>query len=431
MTRTLHVYIDRDLVGVLSENAGIWSFAYDPGWVKYGYELSPGLPLTTESLIDTGSVRPVQWFFDNLLPEEAARSQLMATLPSKSADAWDLLAHFGAESAGALTLLPPSVEQDDGGLILLTDEALDARIQAMPRQPLVAHAPKKMSLAGAQQKLPVVVAGDGSLFEPTGARASTHVLKPDAASDHYPCSAVNEWFCARLARALGLNVPPVELRFVPSPVYIIQRFDRDFLAEPVARLHALDAAQLLSMAAGAKYAQSGAQALNAIADRCEVKLATRIALFRWTLFNILIGNSDAHLKNLSVLATTRGYELAPHYDLVSTTAWSVGAGTGAGSVWPNIAMSFPAGGAITYGELRREHVEAFSKELRVPSTSFRREFGRLLQEIRGAADTLLAEFEARIDVPAVSRAACMKMLRTIVHIPITEMARRLVENPPQ
>lgn len=218
MSRTLCAYIDQSFVGTLSENTGVWSFQYDEAWVTSGYELSPGLPLQEEAHVDGGTTRPVQWFFDNLLPEEGARQQLLTFIKdgkTVAPDAWTLLAQFGAESAGALTLLPPGAALPDAGLNLLSNEELEARIQAMPRQPLTAKAPKKMSLAGAQQKLPIVVI-EGALYEPTGTRASTHILKPDVLSEHYPSSAVNEWFSARLAQKMGLDVPPVELRYVPS-----------------------------------------------------------------------------------------------------------------------------------------------------------------------------------------------------------------------
>lgn len=426
MTRTLNVFIDREQAGVLHENTGIWSFQYDPQWLASGYELAPGLPLQTDVIVDHGTVRPVQWFFDNLLPEEAARSQLIASLPAGSADAWDLLAHFGAESAGALTLLPPGVELGEGGLQPLSDEALEARIRAMPRQSLAADAPKKMSLAGAQQKLPVVVAEDGNLFEPTGAWASTHILKPDVASEYFPCSAVNEWFCACLAQRLGLNVPEVALRFVPSPVYIIKRFDRNFQTWPASRRHALDAAQLLTLSAGAKYAKSGVEALVDIVNKCEVKLTTRTALFNWTLFNIIVGNNDAHLKNLSVVATARGYNLAPHYDLVSAGSWYTATLLGrSGVAWPDIAMAFPIAGALTYKEVRWEHLERFARQLGVPSSSLLRARQRLLGRALAVANELLDEFAARKDVPIARRAAQIQMLRTIIHMPIAEMTRQL------
>jgi serine/threonine-protein kinase HipA len=323
--------------------------------------------------VDSGSVRPVQWFFDNLLPEDAARTQLFAMLPGKRGDAWDLLERFGAESAGALTLLPPGAAQAAGGLSPLSNAELQARILAMPRQSLGANAPKKMSLAGAQEKLPVVIDASGALFDPTGARASTHILKPDVLQEQYPASAVNEWFCARLAQALRLPVPSVELRYVPASVYIIRRFDRAVVNGNIERLHTLDAAQLLSLAAGTKYTRSGVAALRDVVAHCRTKAAARIALLRWTLFNVLIGNGDAHLKNISLLAGREGYSLAPHYDLVSTGAWARPELLGPGdSPWPQVELSFPIGQAHTFGALTAQDCFMFAQELGIPAKPVQR-----------------------------------------------------------
>jgi len=426
--RCLDVRIDRDHVGVLSENAGIWSFQYEQSWINEGFALAPGLPLQVDEIIDTGSSRPVQWFFDNLLPEEAARTILLRMESSQTIglDAWSLLSMFGAESAGAISLFVPGTTPDQNGLQPLADEDLERRIQAMPRQPLAANAPKKMSIAGAQQKLLVVLGGDGQLFEPVGGTASTHILKPDVTSDHYPCSAVNEWFCAMLARRLGLNVPDVELRFLPSPVYIIKRFDRDFSSDPVRRLHALDAAQLLSLSAGAKYAKSGVASLDDISGKTRGEYATRTSLFRWALYNALIGNSDAHLKNISLFAGANGYTLAPHYDLLSTAAWSVPDLVGSGEVtWPDVAMSFLIGGAKTYAELSRDQLAEFGKQLGVAPNTIERERQRMVNAIVPAAQELMAEFEARNDVPPPQRASGMLMLRRIFYMCISETARKL------
>lgn len=428
MNRRLEAYIDQAFVGSLFENEGIWSFQYDETWVKQGYELSPGLPLSAKMHVDGGTTRPVQWFFDNLLPEEGARQQLMMYLQkdvTAGLDAWSMLAQFGAESAGALTLLQPGAALPIAGMNTLSDEALEARILAMPRMPLAANAPKKMSLAGAQQKLAIII-DDGQLYEPTGARASTHILKPDVLSAHYPCSAVNEWFSARLAQAMGLAVPKVELRYVPSPVYIIERFDRANVNGHAARLHALDALQLLSMSAKTKYAGSGVQALLDIIDRCRTAATARVALFRWTLFNILIGNSDAHLKNISLIAGAGGYELAPHYDLLSTGAWARPELLGQGeAAFPDVAMSFPIIGAMHYQELRREHVQAFAKQLGIQTTGFNREFNRMVNGIEAAATVLYEEYETRTDMPPGIRASQLHMLRSIRFLPIATMCRQL------
>jgi serine/threonine-protein kinase HipA len=428
MNRELSAYIDQAFVGTLSENTGVWSFQYDEAWISNGYELSPGLPLTKVRHEDGGTIRPVQWFFDNLLPEADARLQLMTYMKNDvtvGMDAWTLLACFGAESAGALTLLPPGSALPEAGLIPLSDQALQARIEAMPRQPLAAKAPKKMSLAGAQQKLPVVMM-DGQLFEPTGMRASTHILKPDVLSEHYPCSAVNEWFSARLAQRMGLVVPPVELRYLPSPVYIIERFDRKRDGEGIERLHTLDAPQLLTLSAQAKYTESGIKALTDVLGKCRTPATARITLFKWTLYNILIANSDAHLKNISLIAGPGGYELAPHYDLLSTGAWARPELLGQGEAqWPDIAMSFPIADVLHYRDLRKDHLETFANQLGIRATGFNREFNKMVGGIEKAAAELEAEFAARTDIPDTARASQRRMLRSIRHLPIATMATQL------
>ena len=41
----------------------------------------------------------------------------------------------------------------------------------------------------------------------------------------------------------------------------------------------------------------------------------------WIIFNYLIGNTDAHAKNLSLLHSDSGVKLAPFYDLLSTEVY--------------------------------------------------------------------------------------------------------------
>lgn len=424
MSRTLDVLIANELVGRLHENNGIWSFEYNADWLTNGYPLAPGLPLRAGMIEDTGTERPVQWFFDNLLPEEMARTRLLASLDKGEWDAWRLLERFGAESAGALTLLKPGASVPAAALAPLPDSQLQARIQAMPQLPLTSAAPKKMSLAGAQEKLPVVVDDSGTLFEPVGAQMSTHILKPDALSEFYPASAVNEWFCARVAQEVGLPVPPVMLRYVPACIYLIQRFDRTWVNGELVRLHALDAAQLLSLSSGSKYTFSGVKALNDVVAICRAKAPTRIALFRWTLFNVLIGNGDAHLKNLSLFAGKEGYSLAPHYDLISTAAWARPELVNHGATWPDVELSFPIGDARTFREIRREHLLQFAEALGLPQGAALRELNRLVSNIALAADKIMLEFDSK-EVPNAMRGGQLRMLRAIRHLPVSTMQQQL------
>jgi serine/threonine-protein kinase HipA len=366
--------------------------------------------------VDSGTLRPVQWYFDNLLPEEMARTRLVDSLPKGEWDAWELLKHFGAESAGAITLLEPGQSLADSALVLLPDEELERRIQNMPRVSLGSTAPKKMSLAGAQEKL-LVSCVDDVLYEPVGAQASTHILKPDALSDFYPNSAVNEWYCARIAQKMKLNVPEVQLRYVPSPVYIIQRFDRQVDHGKVTRLHTLDAAQALSISAGSKYTMSGAKSLRDVIQITRSKIKTRLSIFRWVVFNAFIGNGDAHLKNLSLFSNASGYELAPFYDLVSTATWNR-------SQWLDVELSFPIGDAVHFGALNLGHFKQLAEEIGLTPKLAEKEISAMVKYIEKAADEVLHEFEVK-QVPTHLRAAQLSMIRSVRYMPIAEMVKML------
>ena len=71
----MHASINQANVGTLREVDGVWSFQYSQSWLNnpFSYALSPSLPLVTEPQLDGASQRPVQWYFDNFLPEEGQR----------------------------------------------------------------------------------------------------------------------------------------------------------------------------------------------------------------------------------------------------------------------------------------------------------------------------------------------------------------------
>lgn len=238
-----------------------------------------------------------------------------------TADAFGLLAWYGSESAGSLTLLPPDAEPHyPEPLRPLPDEALETRIRQLPKAALTHAAIKRVSLAGAQHKLAVVLQ-DGALFEPSGATPSTHILKPDHPDEDYPHSVINEWFVMRLASRMGLNVPQVHQRYVPSPVYLVDRFDRIPAGHDWLRRHAMDACQLLGLDRSSKYSQVSMESLAILANACRSPAVARSRLLCWLVFNVLTGDSDAHLKNLSFLVSHEDVQLAPFYDLLSVATY--------------------------------------------------------------------------------------------------------------
>lgn len=412
--RLLRVWINDSIVGELREQGNLWALDYDDDWRATGFDLSPGLPRTAGTVADGASHRPVQWFFDNLLPEEGERLLVARDAGLDPVDAFALLQRFGPESAGALTLLAPDQAIEPADLRPLPDNVLSDRIRALPRFPLAHDAPKRMSLAGAQHKLAIVVL-DQDLWEPVGRAASTHLLKPDHPRvDDYAHSAVNEWFCMRLAERCGLPIPPIALRRVPEPVYLVKRFDRSGEGISATRLYALDACQLLSLDRAFKYSQATPASLSALVARCRRPSQTRVALLRWQIFNFLVGNGDAHLKNLSFLVDQDGVRLAPHYDLLSTTVYSA-------PQWAHAELTFSMGTKSRFGAVTRADVVAFGHDLGIPLRVTVRYLERLCVDAGTHAAALL--YESLQDATLAIHAGEARLLRHIVHGALADAIR--------
>ncbi len=431
--RKLIAYINDDPIGELSEEHGLWSFSYTSAWLSNPnrYALSPYLPLDQDGFLDGGTKRPVQWYFDNLLPEEGQRVLLAREAHADIADAFALLAFYGAESAGSVTLLDeanaPTVQ---GTLTPLTDEALSVRIQRMPQVPLTQGAVKRMSLAGAQHKLAVVFQ-KGALFEPSGAAPSTHILKPNHPSNDYPHSVINEWFVMRLARRVGLVVPDVHRKYVPEPVYIIDRFDRHLDQEQWKRLHVIDACQLLGLDKSFKYSQGDMATLSQIADSCRSTAIARTRLFSWLVFNVLVGNSDAHLKNLSFLVSSEGIQLAPHYDMLSIGCYDSVAFDQ--SVWPHqTTLAWPILGVSKFADINRETLIEAASVMNIARPTAQRLMDQISSRIVEQTDALYAEVEVenqsivkeRSEL-AATLAGELRCLRAISYSVIREMVKRV------
>lgn len=411
--RLLKVYYEGEQIGSLSENNGIWQFAYAPTW--QGFALAPYLPVQDEPLIDQSTTRPVQWFFDNLLPEEGARQLMAREVAAAQEDVFSLLEAYGRESAGALVLTtdPP---QPSSQAKELTDEDLSARIRALPRISLAADAPKKMSLAGAQHKLAVVLA-DGKLYEPEANTPSTHILKPDHCDpDNYWNSALNEYFVMLLAKRVGLSVPDVELRKVPESVYLIERFDRLGEWPECARRHTLDGCQLLGIDPKAKYRQSTMERLKQLVDMCRTPAQTQLRMFDWVVFNWLVGNTDAHLKNLSFLVDDNGIQLSPFYDLISTAIYC-----GEGRMPLDEELSQLMGEARTLGQVRIKQLEWVAQQLGMAPRLAKLRAPKLASKVVAQADELYCELiESGKVGPEV------RMLREIIYRVIKETAKQIL-----
>lgn len=470
--RRLHIFINQDRLGTLHEDNDLWTLVYDEDWTaKDGsFDLSPTLQRGQLLHRDGATTRPVQWYFDNLLPEEKLRELIAADARLRDKDdAFALLEYLGAESAGSLTLLPPGQTPEKlASLQPLPFEELSRRISKLPKKTLTREAPKRMSLAGAQHKMLVVLKGAG-LYEPVGATPSTHILKPDhPASETYPASTYLEWLTMRLAAAARLDVPPVHLLHVPEPVYVIERFDRRVDAKSllpetglvppmVERVHVIDACQLLNKSRVYKHAGASVQALREAVQACGDELTLPLRLFRWLVFNLLVANDDCHLKNLSFLVTPGRVELAPHYDLLATGVYHTRAFTDEHGTWPEVPLAVRLSNEVTrFDQVTPAAVLGAAQVLGVPppvaTRAIRDVVNRTLREFNAIyaahypnegslqLPALVGEVPAALDrndsdtlatavsASAQEQAQQLKILRVLRFIVLPEMAPRLLDN---
>lgn len=332
MNKVLAIWVDNICAAEIS-TAGSAGFTlrYTPDWDRYEkrYPFSPHLPLGQES----GGIE-VKNFFENLLPEGSALDVAASMHNLSKHDAFGLLAKIGREAAGAMYIVPRGERYEMPiDLRPLSFEEISQRIRERPHKPFSAWDSKmRLSIAGYQDKLAVFIDADKQMYLPDGGASSTHIIKPENINRNFPFMPANEYFCMCLAGALKLNVPKVDLMHIPDAVYTVERYDREREGNGhIRRLHQIDLCQVLNLPVEMKYQQSyefspeGASYsdLFGASDSTAHPAKNKMDILRWAVFNYMIGNTDAHAKNVSFFLDRAGLRLAPFYDLVSGTIYGL------------------------------------------------------------------------------------------------------------
>jgi serine/threonine-protein kinase HipA len=363
----LDVWLYGRRAGRLAQSGGKLRFAYDPDYAQGEQPpLSRSLPLRAEPFDDASA----HSFFANLLPEGHVRRHLASRLGISVENDFDLLTAVGGDCAGAVSLLPlgASPERAHDDAVRWLDEAeLAQTIADLPRKPLFADPEDgiRLSLAGAQDKLPVVVLGD-RIGLPEGDTPSTHIIK--APIEPYEGTNANEAFCLALARELAIVAAEAGVRSAGSQRFLlVERYDRRFTGERYERLHQEDFCQAVGIPPELKYENEGGPGLAACFDllRAAASVPARDlpALLDAVTLNFLIGNHDAHGKNFSLLYDADGStRLAPLYDLVSTV------------VYPGLSrkMAMKIGGEYRPDYVRRRHIDRFAEAAGLGPAAVRR-----------------------------------------------------------
>ena len=323
----LIVYLNVERVGTLEQDdSGLMQFSYNQAWLEKpgAMPLSRSLPLQSE-VFSGKKARP---FFAGILPEEGPRKKVAEILGISDINDFAMLERIGGECAGAVSLLPEGVAPTDPKNARnreLTEPELRQLIAELPSRPLMVGTDGlRLSLAGAQDKLPVI-ARNSRLSLPLDGTPSTHILKPEP--DRFPGLAANEMFCMTLARAVGLNAPHTEYRLIgKTPCLLVQRYDRVTDEDGhTTRLHQEDFCQALGFPPERKYQAEGGPTLSdcilLLRNWSTAPVLDIPSFISGLIFNVLIGNADAHGKNYSLLYSGGDRRLSPYYDLVSTLAW--------------------------------------------------------------------------------------------------------------
>ncbi|MDI1243970.1 MAG: HipA domain-containing protein [Rhodoferax sp.] len=415
----LDIFVGEVRVAVLTWHPENDSFGlvYDPLWKKTGFALSPHLSLT-------GDIAPIaiRRFLENLLPEGDALDTVSIYSNISKSNVFGLIRQLGKETAGALTFLPSgqTPQSLQSAMRQIPDDELQARIDHRADQPFSVWDGKvRMSLAGFQDKL-LVVRTDAKTYLVDGALSSTHLLKPEPRRAILPHMVANEHFCMTWASRLSKrrygvdHVAAVDLLRVPAPVLCVRRFDRETTTQTVGlatgqpqnrvkRIHVIDGCQAANLPVSHKYERNignghdvrhirdGASFEKMFGLRASLAVPAQSIqkLMFWAVSTLLLGNSDAHGKNISFYVDRDGLRVAELYDLVSVLQYDPD------KLEHNLAMAF--GDEFVLDNVKSYAVADFCLRAKIPRSTFARELQTLcllaIQEAMAQAESPIYQNE--------------------------------------
>lgn len=369
MTERLVVIADGRLMGeVHRSRSGRLTFVYDADWRASGnaYPLSLSMPLVVAEH-EHGRIEPWLW---GLLPDnEVILARWGQRFQVSPRNAFALLGAVGEDCAGAIQLAGPEraralLDAGHGTVAWLSAHDIAERLALLRRDQSAwreARDNGQFSLAGAQPKTALYFDGERWGL-PSGRLATTHILKPP--SEAFDGHAENEHLCLELSRALGLPAARSRVvRFDGEAAIVIERYDRLRAAGGVRRLHQEDFCQALGLPPTRKYQNEGGPAVGDMqgiirahsgASRQDEWTFARAMIFNW-----LIGGTDAHAKNYSLLIGAGGRaRLAPLYDVASTLAYDFDP--------RRLKLANKIGGTYLIEEIGPRQWEKFAIEMRLP-----------------------------------------------------------------
>ena len=389
MKERLQIIWGKRLVGTLNRHKkGRVVFQYSQDWIeKESLPVSLSLPCRKEKFAPAVSTA----FFENLLPESNTRTVLAFNRRFDKKDTFAFLENFGEDCAGALSIMSEDQEPDftPGQYENITQELIETldKILLDPERyklyPEMRDA--KLSLAGAQDKLPVYIQGSQFYLPKNSGSATTHIIKPINAG--FTDIPRNEAFCMELAQRSGFLIPDSRIMKVGGhELFVVDRYDRQEIDREIVRIHQEDFCQAMGYTAERKYQETGGPGFIECRELIDEYLSNegvtnRFQFIRMMIFNYIIGNHDAHGKNFSILHN-KGFELAPFYDLVSTQVYPL-----------DNKFAMAIGQTFRLDRIKEHSFTIFSKNMNVRPKLLISLVNEVCEAVKNELDGLIAEHE--------------------------------------
>lgn len=361
--KKLQVYIEiegmQTYVGSISGSSpNDAQFAYSDQYIAAGHPpISISLPVSGEPF----SAEATKNFFEGLLPEGFARKCVANWIHTSEDDYLTILSVLGSECLGALRV--SDNVHDSGDYKPLSIESVKALAKEGVSKSTELITEAHLSLTGASGKVGLYYDPErNTWYQPQGDAPSTHIVK----QSHVRLSDIvtNEQLSLTAASKLGISIPESFIINTGAArdeeiLFATKRYDRvipkkaayiNGLVRPF-RLHQEDFAQALGIPAYEKYEKGNKRyllkAFQLLRKNVADPLTDQLKLWDMLIYDYLIGNTDNHIKNLSLLYSEnlKTVSLAPAYDIISTVIYQ---GT-------SREMAIGIGGERNIDHITREH----------------------------------------------------------------------------
>ena len=372
-------------------------FCYSANYISAGHTpISISLPLQEQPF----SAEETKDFFEGLLPEGFTRRSVAQWMHVDENDYLSILHGLGRECLGALCITEECEE-----LIASYEPISETQVRelaaegAVKSAELVIHS--HLSLTGASGKVGLYYADNGTWYLPWGTAPSTHIVK----QSHVRLEGIvtNEQLSLMTAARCGIEIPRSFIINTGSGaenevLFATQRYDRIFSKKPRMigslpcpnRLHQEDLAQALGIPASEKYEHDQKGYMRGMFDilrrYSSDPIADALKLWDILIFDWLIGNTDAHIKNFSLLYSPdlRSVRLAPAYDIASTVIYKESTRD----------MAFSIGGAYAVEDITNESFRLAANDAGIGERLAMRRFTEMSDRFRSALHTSAAELSS-------------------------------------